>query len=259
MMWALIFVAWLVVALLWRRYSFAGSQGAALLSTLVVGLLVTWAFGVYAGAVLGIWAWRIPKLWAEMQASRVQRRRRELSFSLITVLANGAATGKPAWTTLRDAAPKLPPEIGSEVKTIVATAHVRPRYTVADGLEALGQRWQVPEIEIAGNIVRAAQVVGAKGVKDAFSRLIDELLARTRHHATVRKESAQNITVASVLVLVLAALLAVVLVNPGTRHFFGGTMQGQIIMGVASVAIVWGLSGFEKVWRRLEAVAGAAL
>lgn len=259
MIWVFIFLAWLVVAMLLVRYPLAGGALAPLLSAVLVGVGVTAVFGLFAGAVWGLWAWRLPRLWSEYQVGRLQDRRRAETHLLLVVLTNGVGSGKPVWTTLRDGIPRLPAVIRAEIETIVAASHTRVGYTPALGLEALGQRWHLNELEIAGRIARVSEEVVGAQASQAFGQLLDALEDRAARAAAIRKGTTQTRMTAAIFITILVASMVAVAVVPVGASFYVGHFIGQMVMGVASLLAIGGLSVVEGVWRRQEAAGSATV
>lgn len=259
MIWLLVFGGWFVAVLIWMRVPVLRALPMPAISSAAVGIPVAIFFGIFAGIVMAVWAWRLPSLMATFRDAVLQKRRRQQTYTLIVLLANGVAVNRPVWSVMRDSVPKMPRMIGVEVRRIVAASRVRPGYTAATGLESLGVRWNVPELVVAGHIAEVATNVDSPGAAKAYQSLMTQLQARSKRFTEIRKSVSEFSTGAIILAVILGIVFLAIPAVPIARTFYMQTATGHIVFGIASVFIAGGLSMAERVWRRQEQVAGAAV
>lgn len=259
MTWLVVFLAWLVVLIIWLRVPVLASLPMPLLSAAAMALPVALLFGPLAGVMIGLWAWRIPGLMRTFRDMKLQQKRRKEAYLLIVLIASGVSVDKPIWAIMRDARAKLPPMIGAEVRLIVATSRVRIDYDPAKALQQLGERWQVPELVILGQIARIATNTLGSGVTSAFNDLMEQVQARSDRETELRKGltglTMTGVAMLGIFALVLLGMLAV----PSTREMLVATGLGHVVAGASAMFLVGGLYLAEKVWRRQERAASAAL
>lgn len=259
MIWLLVFGGWFVAVLIWMRVPVLRALPMPAISSAAVGIPVAIFFGIFAGSVMAVWAWRLPSLMATFRDSVLQKMRRQQTYTLIVLLANGVTVGRPVWSVMRDSAPKLPRLIGVEVRKIVAASRVRPGYTAATGLESLGMRWNVPELVVAGQIAAVATNVDSPGAAKAYQSLMIQLQARTKRFTEMRKRVSEFSSGVIILAAILGVVFLAILAVPMARAFYLQTPTGHIVAGIASIFISAALSMAERVWRRQEQIAGAAV
>lgn len=259
MIWLIVFVAWLAVMLIWLRFPVLKALPMPLLSAAIFALPVAFVLGPLAAIMIALWAWRVPGLIRMVRDAGMQRSRRREVYQLIVLIANGVAVDKPIWTTMRDAVNKLPPMIGAQVKLIVATSRVRANYDPAIALQQLGKKWDVSELVILGQIAKTATDTIGSGAVSAFNDLMRQVQARSERETELRK-GLTSLTVTGVAMFAIFMLVIVgMLMVPSTRTMLTATTLGHVVSGAAFLFAVGGLYLAERVWRRQEKVANAAI
>lgn len=259
MTWLLVFAAWLAVMIVWLRLPALQMLPMPLISAALAAFAVGVTLGPLAAVVISLWAWRIPALLKIVRDMALQRKRRAEAYQLIVLVANGVGVDKPVWTTMRDGMAKLPPMIGAEVRLIVATSRVRADYDPAVALKQLGERWGVSELVVLGEISNVATNSLGSGTIDAFNDLMLRVRARSEREVELRKGlTSLTITGVAMLGIFLLVLLGMLL-SPGTRQMLLASTLGYVVAGAAFVFVVGGLYLAERVWKRQERAANAAI